>query len=82
MQIGYYAARPVTLAVTLAGRHYQVTLAASTLAYAYLPVQGPGNTVDITSVTPDPQICIGTVTIGNVQASAAGAPVPASPLPS
>ena len=39
------------------------------------------DTVDITPVTPDPQICIGTVTIGNVQASATGAPVPPSPLP-
>jgi len=68
--------------VGFGGHQYRVALAASELAYAYLPVQGPGNTVDITSVTPDPQICIGTVTIGNVQASAAGAPVPASPLPS
>jgi len=82
MQIGYYAARPVTLAVTLGGRHYQVTLGASTLAYAYLPVQGPGNIVDITPVTSDPQICIGTVTIGNVRASATDPPIPASPLPS
>jgi len=82
MQVGYYAARPITLAVAFGGHQYRVALAASELAYAYLPVQGPGNTVDITSVTPDPQICIGTVTIGNVQASAAGAPVPASPLPS
>jgi hypothetical protein len=82
MQIGYYAARPVTLAVTLGGRHYQVTLGSSTLAYAYLPVQGPGNIVDITPVTLDPQICIGTVTIGNVQASATDPPIPASPLPS
>ena len=81
MQIGYYAARPVTLAVTFGGHQYRMTLAPSELAYAYLPVQGPGNTVDITPVTPDPQICIGTVTIGNVQASATGAPVPPSPLP-
>ena len=81
MQIGYYAARPVTLAVTFGGHQYQVTLPASELAYAYLPVQGPGNSVVITPVTPDPKICIGTVTIGNVQASATGTPVPAFPLP-
>jgi hypothetical protein len=81
MQIGYYAARPVTLAVTLGGRHYQVTLGPSALAYAYLPVQGPGDTVIITPVTPGPQICIGTVTIGNVQPSATAAPFPPFPLP-
>jgi hypothetical protein len=81
LQVGYYSARPVTLAVTFGGHRYQMTLAASELAYAYLPVQGPGNTVDITPVTPAPQICIGTVTIGNVQASATGVPLPASPLP-
>jgi hypothetical protein len=80
MQIGYYAARPVTLAVTFGGHQYQVTLPASSLAYGYLPVQGPGNTVVITPVTPDPKVCVGTVTVGNVQASATGAPVPAFPL--
>lgn len=81
MQIGYYAARPVTLAVSLGGRQYQLTLGPSELAYAYLPVQGPGNSIVITPVTPDPRICIGTVTIGNVQASATAAPLPLSPLP-
>jgi hypothetical protein len=81
LQIGYFAARPVTLAVTFGSHQYQVTLAPTGLGYAYLPVQGPGNTVDITPVTPTPQICIGTVTIGNVQALATGAPFPASPLP-
>jgi hypothetical protein len=81
MQIGYYAARPVTLAVAFGGHQSQVTLPASPLAYAYLPVQGPGNTVVITPVTPGPKVCIGTVTIGNVQASATGTPVPAFPLP-
>jgi hypothetical protein len=81
MQIGYYAARPVTLAVTFGGHQSQVTLSASPLAYAYLPVQGPGNTVVITSLTPDPEVCIGTVTVGNVLASATGTPVPAFPLP-
>jgi hypothetical protein len=81
MQIGYYAAHPVTLAVAFGGHQSQVTLPASPLAYAYLPVQGPGNAVVITPVTPDPKICIGTVTIGNVQASATGTPVPAFPLP-
>jgi hypothetical protein len=81
MQIGYYAARPVTLVVALGGHQSQVTLPASPLADAYLPVQGPGNTVVITPVTPDPEVCIGTVTVGNVQASATGTPVPAFPLP-
>ena len=81
MQIGYYAARPVRLSVTFGGRQYEVRLGATELAYAYLPVQGPGNSVVITPVTPDPKICIGTVTIGNVQASATGTPVPAFPLP-
>ena len=80
MQIGYYAARPVTLAVAFGGHQSQVTLPATPLAYAYLPVQGPGNTVVITPVTPDPKVCIGTVTVGNVQASATGTPVPAFPL--
>jgi hypothetical protein len=80
MQIGYYAARPVTLVVAFGGHQSQVTLPASPLAYAYLPVQGPGNTVGITPVTPDPEVCIGTVTVGNVQASATGTPVPAFPL--
>lgn len=81
MQIGYYAARPATLTVTLGGHQSRVALAASQLAYAYVPVQGPGNTVLITPLTPDPKICIGTVTVGNVQASATATPVPASPLP-
>jgi hypothetical protein len=80
MQIGYYAARPVTLAVAFGGHQSQVTLPATPLAYAYLPVQGPGDTVVITPVTPDPKACIGTVTIGNVQASTTGTPVPAFPL--
>ncbi len=81
MQIGYYSARPVTLAVTFGGHQYQITLPASELAYAYLPVQGPGNGVVLTPVTPDPKICVGTVTIGNVQASATGTSVPVFPLP-
>ena len=80
MQIGYYAARPVTLAVAFGGHQSQVTLPATPLAYAYQPVQGPGDTVVITPVTPDPKACIGTVTIGNVQASTTGTPVPAFPL--
>ena len=54
MQIGYYAAHPVTLAVAFGGHQSQVTLPASPLAYADLPVQGPGNAVVITPVTPDP----------------------------
>jgi hypothetical protein len=81
MQIGYYSARPVTLVVTLGGHQSQITLPASPLAYAYLPVQGPGNSVVITPVTPDPKVCIGTVTVGNVQPSATGTPIPAFPLP-
>ncbi len=79
MQVGYFAARPVTLEVMLAGRQYQLRLPASQLAYAYLPVQGPGNTVGIKPVTPDPEICIGTVTVGNVQPAATGIPIPAVP---
>jgi hypothetical protein len=79
MQVGYYADRPVTLAVTLGGSRYLLTLPASQLAYAYLPVQGPGNIVGITPVTPHPEICIGTVTVGNVQAAASGTPIPAFP---
>jgi hypothetical protein len=81
MQIGYYSARPVTLAVSFGGHQYQITLPASELAYAYLPVQGPGNSVVFTPVTPDPKICLGTVTIGNVQPSATGTSVPVFPLP-
>jgi hypothetical protein len=80
MQIGYYAAQPVTLSVAFGGHQSQVTLPASPLAYAYLPVQGPGNAVVISPVTPDPKVCLGTITVGNVQASAAGTPVPAFPL--
>ena len=80
MQIGYYSARPVTLAVTFGGHRYQITLPASELAYAYLPVQGPGNNVQITPVTPDPKVCVGTITVGNVQPSPSATPVPAFPL--
>jgi hypothetical protein len=80
MQIGYYSARPVTLAVTFGGHRYRITLPASVLAYAYLPVQGPGNSIVFTSVTPDPKICIGTVTIGKVYPSTIGTSVPVSPL--
>lgn len=79
MQIGYFAAKPVTLAVSLGGRHYRLTLPASGLAYGYLPVQGPGSTVVITPVTPSPSICIGTVTVGTVGPSPAGKPVPLFP---
>jgi hypothetical protein len=80
MQIGYYSARPVTLAVTFGAHRYQITLPASELAYAYLPVQGPGNNVQITPVTPDPKMCVGTITVGNVQPSPTATPVPAFPL--
>jgi hypothetical protein len=82
MQIGYYAARPVTLAVTFGGHQYRITLPASELAYAYLPVQGPGSSVVFTPVTSSPKICLGTVTIGNVQPSPNAASVPVFPLPS
>jgi hypothetical protein len=80
MQIAYYAAHPVTVAVWFGGHQYQVTLAASPLAYGYLPVQGPGDAVVITPVTPDPKICIGSVTVGNVQASATAGPTPVFPV--
>jgi hypothetical protein len=80
MQIGYYSARPVTLAVSFGGHQYQITLPASELAYAYLPVQGPGNNVVITPVTPDPKMCLGTVTVGNVQPSPTATPLPEIPL--
>jgi hypothetical protein len=80
MQIGYFAAKPVTLTVTLGGRQYRLTLPASGLAYGYLPVQGPGSTVLITPVTPSPSICIGTITVGTVGPAPAGTPVPLFPL--
>ena len=82
MQIGYYAARATTVTVTFAGHQSRLTLPASKLAYVYLPVQGPGNTVAITPVTSDPQVCVGTVTIGNVRASPTAVPEPVFPLPS
>jgi hypothetical protein len=79
MEIGYFAAKPVTLDVSLGSHQYRLTLPASQLTYGYLPVVGPGSTVVITPVTPDPQICIGGVTIGNVVPSPTGTPVPAFP---
>jgi hypothetical protein len=82
MQIGYYAAQATTVTITFGGRQSRLTLPASKLAYVYLPVQGPGNTVAITPVTSDPQVCIGTITVGNVQASPTAAPEPVFPLPS
>jgi hypothetical protein len=80
MQIGYFAGKQVTLAVTFGGRQYQLTLPASGLAYGYLPVQGPGSSVVITPVTPSPSICIGTITVGTVGPSPTGTPVPLFPL--
>jgi len=80
MQIGYYASQAVTLAVTFGGRQYQVTLPASQLANAYLPVEGPDDHVTITPVSPDPHICIGTITVGNVEESALGPAIPIYPL--
>lgn len=82
MQIGYYAARATTVTITFGGHQSLLTFPASQLAYAYLPVQGPGGTIAITPVTSDPQICIGTITVGNVQASPTAAPEPVFPLPS
>jgi len=79
MQIGYFAAKPVALMVTFGGHQYRLTLPASGLAYGYLPVEGPGSTVVITPVTPDPSICIGTVTVGTVSPSPTGSPVPLFP---
>jgi hypothetical protein len=81
MYIAYYASRPVTLDVAIGSHHYQVRLAASPLANGYLPVEGPGNVVDITSVTPDPDICIGSVTVGNVVPSLTAPSIPEFPLP-
>ena len=51
MQIGYYAARATTVTITFGGHQSRLTFPASKLAYAYLPVQGPGSTVAITPVT-------------------------------
>lgn len=82
MQIGYYSARATTVIVTFGGHQFRLTLPASKLTYAYLPVQGPGNTVAITPVTSGSQACIGTITVGNVQASPTAAPEPVLPLPS
>jgi hypothetical protein len=79
MQIPYYSANPVTLLISFGGHQYQLNLPASEIAYAYLPVQGPGSTVVITSAVPDPGICIGTVTVGNVVPSTTGTPVPLFP---
>ena len=80
MEIGYFANKPVTLAISFGGHQYRLTLPASKLAYGYLPVVGPGSTVLITPVTPDPSICIGGVTIGNVVPSPASTAVPANPV--
>ena len=82
MQIGYYAARATTVTITFGGHQSRLTFPASKLAYAYLPLQGPGSTVAITPVTSDPQVCIGTITVGNVQASPTAAPEPLLPLSS
>lgn len=79
MQIGYYSGRPVTLAVTFGGHQYQLSLPSTSLAYGYLPVTGPGNSVGIRPVTPNPGICLGTVTVGNVEPSSSEFPVPAFP---
>ncbi len=79
MEIGYFANKPVALAISFGGHQYRLTLPASQLAYGYLPVVGPGNTVVITPLSPNPSICIGGVTIGNVVPSPTGTPVPASP---
>ena len=70
------------MTITFGGHQFRLTFPASKLAYVYLPVQGPGNTVAITPVTSGPQVCIGTVTVGNVQASPTAAPEPVFPLPS
>jgi hypothetical protein len=80
MQVAYYASAPVTLAVTFGGHQSLLTLPATPLANAYLPVRGPGDTVTIMAVTPDPHICIGTITVGNVAPAAAGTPLPLFPL--
>jgi hypothetical protein len=81
MQIGYYSVQPVTLAVTFGGKQYQMTLPASPqVTNAYLPVQGPDDQVTIMPVTPDPNVCIGTVTVGNVEESPLGAAIPIFPL--
>jgi hypothetical protein len=82
VQIGYYAARATTVTITFGGHQSRLTLPASKLAYAYLPMQGPGNTVAITPVTSGPQVCIGTITVGNVEASPTAAPEPVFPRPS
>jgi hypothetical protein len=81
MQIGYYSVQPVTLAVTFGGKQYQLTLPASPqVANAYLPVQGPDNAVTVMPVSPDPHICIGTITVGNVEESALASAIPTFPL--
>jgi hypothetical protein len=79
MEIGYFANKPVTLAISFGGHQYRLTLPASQLAYGYLPVVGPGSTVVITPVSPNPSICIGGVTIGNVVPSPTGTAVPLFP---
>jgi hypothetical protein len=79
MQIGYFAAKPITLAISFGNHQYQLTLPASQINYAYLPVVGPGDTVVITPTTPHPQICIGGVAVGNVGPSPTGTAVPLFP---
>jgi hypothetical protein len=82
MVLPYLSTKPVTLAITFGGHQYQLTLPASPLASAYLPVDGPDNAVQIVPQTPDPNICIGQITVGYVVgADPKGTPIPAAPLP-
>jgi hypothetical protein len=80
LRLGYFAAKPVTLQVSFGNHEYRLTLPASQLVNAYLPVTGPGDTVVITPLTPDPEICIGGVTIGSVVPSTTGGAVPPFPV--
>jgi hypothetical protein len=80
LQIGYFAPRATRLEVGFGGRQSEVTLAASPLAYGYLPVNGPGNAVVIKALSANPHICIGGVVVGTVQEYPPAAPIPAFPV--
>jgi hypothetical protein len=63
MRIGYIASAPSQMAVTYAGQTSVLSLGKG-LHTAFIPVQGSGQTVSVTVLTPGILACVGNVEIG------------------
>ncbi len=80
LRISYVSSLGMRILVYFGGRWGQVGLKQG-MNTAYLPVQGSGSTVLVTTPGNNGKLCVGSVAVGALLQNLSGSPIPANPLP-